>query len=222
MFLTHIDGVPSSTTAGHPRTIVHLTSPDLETWTRRGPLTLSSPRVIDACVFPCPDGLWRLWYKDEDDGASTWSATSPDLDRWTVERRVLPGRPDASPHEGPNVFRLGGWYWLIVDEWRGQAAYRSRDAVSWDRQGLFGDVPGADPDDRRYVRHADVLVRGDRAAIYYFTHPRWDERSQSEGPKSPAERATAIHHGLLHVAAGRLVFERDIAADAPLLGVAAP
>lgn len=216
MWLSYISGVPDDW-PGVKRTITHFTSPDLESWTRVGPLRLSSPRVIDACVHRCPDGLWRLWYKDEDAGSSTWCATSRDLFGWEVEGMVLPGSPDAAPHEGPNVFVLGGWYWLIVDEWRGQGVYRSRDAVSWGRQGLIADQPGADLMDRRFARHADVVVVGEHAAMYYFTHPEWDERSQTEGPPDVAARKTAVHHGLLRVVDDVLVFERDVAEGVALL-----
>lgn len=216
MFLSYISGVPDGFTSVD-RTIVHFTSPDLERWTRIGPLQLSRRNVIDACVFPNPQGGWRLWYKDEAQGSSTWSATSPDMFEWTLEGLVLPGKPDAPPHEGPNVFALGGWYWLIVDEWRGLAVYRSDDTLHWTRQGLIGGEPGADPMDQRFVRHADVVVVGDHAALYYFTHCEWDELGDPAGPPDTQARRTAIHHGRLTVAGGELVFERDIPAATPLL-----
>jgi hypothetical protein len=215
MFLSYITGVPTHWKV--PRTITHFTSPDLETWTRVGPLTLSSSNCIDACVFSSPDGQWRMWYKDEGQGSSTWSATSPDMMNWTLEGLVLPGSPDAPPHEGPNVFALGGHYWLIVDEWRGQAVYRSDDTLRWTRQGLIADRPGADPMDQRFARHADVVVNGDHAAMYYFTHPEWDERSQTDGPPDVAARRTAIHQARLTVVDGVLVCERDISKDLALL-----
>jgi hypothetical protein len=216
MFLSYITGVPTHWKV--PRTITHFTSPDLETWSRVGPLKLSSSNCIDACVFPSPDGQWRMWYKDEGQGSSTWSATSPDMMNWALEGLVLPGSPDAPPHEGPNVFALGGHYWLIVDEWRGQAVYRSNDTLRWTRQGLIADAPGADPMDQRYARHADVVVNGDHAAMYYFTHPEWDERSQTDGPPDVAARRTAIHQARLTVVDGVLLCERDIPKDLGLLG----
>ena len=215
MYLSYISGTPTHWNV--PRTITHFVSDDLENWRGVGPLALSSDRVIDAAVYKCPDGLWRLWYKDENHGSATWCATSPDLFEWTVEGIVIPGSPDAAPHEGPNVFELGGFYWLIVDEWKGQAAYRSDDCTIWTRQGILGGEPGADASDRRYVRHADVVVVRDHAALYYFTHPEWDERSQAEGPPDVAARKTAVHHGRLTVRDGVLLLERDIPADLAIL-----
>ncbi|WP_137151479.1 family 43 glycosylhydrolase [Devosia sp. FKR38] len=216
MFLSYISGIPSDW-PGVPRTIVHYTSPDLSTWTRVGPLTLSSPRVIDAAVAPCPDGLWRLWYKDENNHSATWAATSPNLMDWTVEGEVIPGDKGGRGHEGPNVFVLGGWHWMIVDEWRGKGVYRSSDARNWQWQGLIGDVPGLAGDDKRLARHADVVVVGEHAVLYYFTHPEWNEHSQAEGPPDIAARRTAIHHGKLRVVDGVLVLERNVAGNAPLL-----
>ncbi|WP_108396348.1 family 43 glycosylhydrolase [Devosia submarina] len=216
MWLSYIPGVPDNW-PGVPRTITHFTSPDLENWTRVGPLTLNGPRVIDACVYRCPDGLWRMWYKDEDAGSSTWSAVSDDLFTWRQEGLVLPGTPDGPPHEGPNVFELGGWHWLIVDEWRGQGVYRSHDAINWTRQGLIGGEPGEDPMDKRFVRHADVVVAGEHAAMFYFTHPEWDEINAKAGPPDVAARRTAIHHARLIVVDDVLVFERNIPPSMALL-----
>ncbi len=215
MYLSYVPGIPDDW--NERRTITHFTSEDLVTWTRVGPLALSSDRVIDAAVFLCPDGQWRLWYKDERNGSGTYVARSHDLYDWTVEGCAIPGWPDAVPHEGPNVFALGGHIWMIVDEWRGQGVYRSDDAVHWTRQGLIGDQPGIDVLDRKLVRHADVVVNGDHAALYYFTHPEWDEASQSVGPQTVAARRTAIHHGRLTVQDGVLALERDIAATLALL-----
>lgn len=215
MYLSYVPGIPDDW--NERRTITHFTSDDLVTWKRVGPLALSSDRVIDACVFQCPDGLWRMWYKDERNGSGSYVASSPDLFDWTVEGCAIPGSPDAAPHEGPNVFALGGYIWMIVDEWRGQGVYRSDDAIAWTRQGLIGDAPGADAMDIKLARHADVVVNGGHAALYYFTHPEWDEASQAAGPLSVDARRTAIHHGKLAVQDGVLILERDIAPDLPLL-----
>jgi hypothetical protein len=178
-------------------------------WTRHGFLELSSRFVIDACVANCPDGRYRLWYKDEADGASTLVVSSPDLYSWTDEGVAIPGKPTGQPHEGPNVFVLGGVYWMIVDEWRGQAVFRSTDARTWTRQGLILDAPGDDPMDRRFARHADVVVTGETtAALYYFTHPQWDEQNKPD-PLTAEERRTVIHVARVWVEDGTLMATRD-------------
>lgn len=208
MYLTHIRGVPDRWD-GHPRRIREYVSDDLRDWRAVGDLALSSDRVIDAAVARCPDGRWRLWYKDEADASTTWSAVSDDLSAWHVEGRVLGGRP----HEGPNVFELGGWWWLLVDEWRGMGVYRSRDAVSWERQGGSDDVilaaPGEHPEDRTFGRHGDVVVADDGASalLYYFTHPWWDGSELGSAGHREA-RVSAVHAARLTVAGGVLACER--------------
>ena len=78
MYLTYFPGAPE-TVHGVERAITHFTSPDLVGWTRQSVLPLQKPNVIDACVALAPDGLYRMWYKDEADGSCTWAATSTDL-----------------------------------------------------------------------------------------------------------------------------------------------
>lgn len=206
MYLSVVEGVPDRWD-GHARRIVEYRSPDLERWTRIRSLPLSSDRVIDACVAHCPDGLWRLWYKDEAHDSTTWVASSPDLGdehEWRVEGEAIGGRP----HEGPNVFELGGWWWMLVDEWRGFAAYRSTDAVTWTRQGgpdavLLGAAPVG--------RHGDVVVEGDTATLYHFIHPHWTG-SEIDAAPTPASRITwleaaslAVRDGTLLVGEGRVL-----------------
>ena len=208
MYLSYITGTPDRW-PGFPRHIVHFTSPDLETWTRRGVVPLASDYVIDAAVARCPDGLYRLWYKDEGHGSCTGVATSSDLYSWTPAGVAIPGKPDGNPHEGPNVFEMGGWWWLIVDEWHGQAIFRSTDAIHWTRQGRMLDDPGTHPEDRRFARHADVVVSGDVAALFYFTHPGWAE-TETPAPLTHGERRTVVHVARLTVQDGTLVAERDV------------
>jgi hypothetical protein len=97
------------------RQILHYTSQDLIGWQHHGPVALGSARVIDAALHPLPGGGYRMWFKDEEHGSHTYCADSPDLEAWGPARPALTG----FEHEGPNVFRLGGRYWLIVDDWHG-------------------------------------------------------------------------------------------------------
>ncbi|MHC6591976.1 family 43 glycosylhydrolase [Arthrobacter sp. C152] len=195
---------------GGPRTdwtgkaeIVQFASRDLEEWDYLGPIDLDSPRVIDAAVARCGDGRYRLWYKDEARGSNTFSAVSdtPDDPRsWVLEGVAIPGRP----HEGPKVFRLGGSYWMIVDEWRGQAVYRSDDAAgSWARQehrdGLILTAPESVEGRPVVGRHADVVPLGGantpdggpQALIVYFTHPHWN--GEDIGTMVPDHRTHLSH-----------------------------
>lgn len=196
MFLTEIDGIPDRW-PGFGRTIVEYTSADLRRWSRRGPLALSSDRVIDAAVARTPDGAWRLWYKDEAADSVTMVASSTDLDAWSLDGVAIGGRP----HEGPTVFELGGSWWMIVDEWRGMGVYRSDDGVGWTRQGdpdavILASAPGsAQGSHGAHVRHGDDLW------FYFF-------RTAADGAAHGAtgeRRRSAVHRVRLDVEAGNLV-----------------
>lgn len=205
MFLTCIAGVPDGW-HGHPRRIVQFVSDDLENWTRLGEVPLASDRVIDAAVARTRDGRLRLWFKDEAADSTTGVAGSDDYEHWDVEGTAVGG----DPHEGPNVFELGGWFWMIVDAWRGQRVLRSDDGLTWVEHPTILNVPGVHPDDRQVGRHADVVVTGaDTAVVFYFTHPGWDgtDLAAAEGVDA---RVTAIHRAALTVVDGRLQCDRNV------------
>jgi hypothetical protein len=197
MYLTWIAGTPDDW-AGHERHIVHFVSDDLAAWRRVGRVEVGSDFAIDAAVARTPDGRLRLWFKNEARGSTTWSAVSDDGHDWVPEGLVV----DGEPHEGPNVFELGGWWWLLVDEWRGLGVYRGSDGEHWQRQPqLVLDRPGYHPLDRQVGRHADVVVGRDTAVIFYFTHPGFDGVELAEATPLAARR-TAVHAARLTVAEG--------------------
>lgn len=180
MFVSYIAGIPDRW-EGHNRHVLHHVSDDLVTWEYRGVVPLSSDRVIDACVAPLGAAGYRMWFKDEAARSTTWSADSPDLETWGPSVPVITGRP----HEGPNVFTLGGHHWLIVDEWRGQAVYRSDDLTTWERDGLILDSPGSRPTDSSVGNHADVVVGAaadgsEIAWVFYFAHEVWPSSPEGE------------------------------------------
>jgi len=199
MYVSYIRGIP-----GPGEDLPMLI--DLLAWEHHGPLPLSSNRVIDACVLERPGGGFRMWFKDETDGSSTWSADSDDLYTWTVSGRVL--QTDGG-HEGPNVLTFGGWHWLLVDSWAGQLVYRSHDLAHWEPAGaiLAGahSQPFARVDDVGPGLHADVVVQGERAWVFYFTHP---DRVGSEHPTIRSRRSS-IQVAELLVVDDRLVCQRD-------------
>lgn len=211
MYVSYIRGIPTG--LRHPRSIHHYTSEDLINWQHHGALPLASASVIDACVFRLPDGRFRLWYKDEAAGSITAAAESADLFSWKDIGPVIPGRA----HEGPNVFEFGGFYWLIVDEWRGFAVYRSNDLDNWTFTGHILDRPGTRPDDGGIGLHGDVVVEGNRAFVFYFTHP---DRTPGKPELTSVERRTSIQVAELTVSDGALHCDRDCA-PAYRLGVPA-
>jgi hypothetical protein len=203
MFVSYVRGVPASWSG--ERHIVHMLSHNLWDWEYQAILPLSSERVIDACVFALPGGGWRMAYKDEEHGSFTYAADSPDLFRWTVSGPLITD----CPHEGPNVFTWQGAYWMITDPWRGLGVYRSADLQTWVRQADILDAPGVRRDDGAIGHHADVLVQGKRAYIFYFTHPEVVGMAPADAVWTYAMRRTSLQAAELELHDGLLVCDRD-------------
>ncbi len=167
MYVSYVPGISNDWSG--TRHILHMTSRNLWDWKFESKLNLSSDKVIDAAVLRLSSGAWRMWYKDEVNQSHTYAADSADLFNWTVCGPVI----TECPHEGPNVFYWQQSYWMITDFWNGLGVYRSDDAEHWERQGTILDVPGRRTEDGVIGGHADIEVQGDRAFIFYFTHPAW-------------------------------------------------
>lgn len=205
MFLTVVPGV--FTDWKHPRHIVQLTSTDLRTWRNARDIPLASDRVIDAAVTRLPGGGWRMWYNNERDGKSIYYADSPDLENWTGRGKVVD-----QAGEGPKVFQWRGAWWMITDVWRGLAVYRSTDAVNWTRQpDNLLQQPGKGADDGVIGGHADVVVVGDRAWLFYFTHPGRGnvQGGAGTGTDGPEQRRSSLQVTELIQEGDRLRVERD-------------
>ncbi len=201
MFVSYVPGVPQEWFG--PRHMLHYTSENLWAWQFESRLELSSNKVIDACVFRMPSGRWRMWYKDEANSSHTYAADSDDLYHWQVAGPVITG----FAHEGPNVFLWQHAYWMIVDRWQGQAVFRSDDALSWTRQIDILGASGTRADDGAIGRHADVLVQGDEAYIFYFTHPQ-----EILGKHNPHDSAWPFEEKRTSLQVARLAYEGGVLA----------
>ncbi|GAB3663830.1 family 43 glycosylhydrolase [Echinicola sediminis] len=175
MFVSYIQGVRNHW--GGASNIHYFTSENLWDWDHQGPLTLSSDRIIDATLFKMPNGQFRIWYKDDSRGGITMVSESSDLVHW--ETKDVPAIGGGA-HEGPKVFEFKGHYWMLTDEWHGQRVYRSEDLENWEKQGLILDKPSSREDDTPSGAHGDVLVFGDKAYAFYFTHPGRDSHSATK------------------------------------------
>ena len=204
MYLTFVPGV--FTDWNHPRQIIHLTSKNLINWDFQSKLELSSDRCIDACVFRLPDGTWRMYYNNEVDSKSIYYADSPDLYRWTDSGRKVIGDQAG---EGPNVFFWKDKAWMVVDNWKGLGIYSSDDFVSWKRQkSNILQEPGTGADDQVIGQHPCVVVSGDRAFIFYFTHFGQASGKQGTGDFSGTRRS-CIQVAELEYEDGEIVCNRD-------------
>jgi hypothetical protein len=203
MFLTYVPGIFSDW--NHPRWIIHLTSRNLINWDFESKLSLSSDRCIDACVFRLPGGGWRMYYNNEADGKSIYYADSPDLYKWTDSGKKVVGDKSG---EGPNVFRWKDRYWMVVDNWSGCGIYSSGDMINWIRQEKnILQEPGFGADDKVIGGHPCVVVSGEKAYIFYFTHPG---RIPGSKPASPYEsRRSSIQVAELEYADGNIFCDRN-------------
>jgi hypothetical protein len=205
MYASYVPGVPHDWSG--PRRIIHYTSNNLWDWRKESILALSSDRVIDACVHRLPSGGWRMWYKDEARGSHIYAADSADLFHWQVAGPVMADHAQ----EGPNVFHWRGRYWMITDAWSGLEAYGSKDAEHWTYSSTLLTTPGKRVDDGWLGQHADVLVQGDAAYVFYFTHPgRHTPIAESVTEVEPyALRRTSLQVAPLGTDGDRLTCDRD-------------
>ena len=202
MFLTYVPGVFSNW--NHPRDIVHLSSNNLLNWHYESTLPLANHKVIDASIFHLPDGNWRLWYNNENDGKSIYYADSKDLYNW-----VDKGKAIAARGEGPKVFWFQNKYWMVVDVWKGMEIYYSDDLLTWTKQSTrILEQPGKGQDDQAIGGHADVVVNNDRVFLFYFTHPgRRKDKPAIQG--TIEDRRSVIQLTELFYENDELVCDRD-------------
>jgi len=203
MFLTFVPGVFRDW--NHPRWIVHLTSINLINWNFEAKLNLSSDRCIDACVFQLPDRTWRMYYNNERDRKSIYYADSPDLYKWTDSGiKVIGDRPG----EGPVVFQWKGRNWMVIDVWDGLDIYSSEDFVTWQKQekNILRE-PGRGLDDNVIGQHPDIVVTGDKAYIFYFTHP--GRIPDNRGKDNYQMRRSSIQVAELEYTGEQIVCDRD-------------
>ncbi len=203
MYVSYVPGVPIHWTG--TRHIVHITSKNVWDWKFESKLKLSSERVIDACVFQMPSGVWRMWYKDETNHSHTYLAESNDLYSWQVIGSVITD----CPHEGPNVFFWKGSYWMLTDPWNGLGVYRSTHADHWERQGNILSDSGTRVDDYTIGLHADVLIQEERAFVFYFTHPDRTTKAEPPDPHPLSYKRTSLQVAELELENGVLVCHRD-------------
>jgi hypothetical protein len=202
MYVSYVRGIPDSWNYG--RKIIHYTSKNLWDWKFEAILKLSSDRVIDACVFQLPGGVWRMWYKDENNNSYTYAAESRDLYHWDVVGPSVTG----IAHEGPNVFYWKNRYWMIADFWKGLMVLHSGNGTDWTRQKDILDIPGGRPDDGAYGHHADILVQGENAYLFYFTHPGEGNR-QNPDRESYEWKRTSLQVAKLELLEDELACRRD-------------
>ena len=131
-------------------------------------------------------------------------ADSPDLYNWADSgTKVVPDRG-----EGPKVFEWMGRYWMITDAWDGLGVFSSDDLLNWTRQeeNILKE-PGTGEDDGVMGGHADVVVSGDRAFVFYFTHP--GRTPENRGTDNYETRRSSIQVAELEYRDGKITCDRN-------------
>ena len=207
MFVSYIQGVRNHWSGN--ACIAHYTSKNLWDWKYAGKPQINS-NISDPTLYRTPDGTWKMWYKDQNRGSVTMMAESKNLKKWITHDQPAIG---GNAHEGPKVFRFGNYYWMITDEWQGLRVYRSTDLNTWEKQGLLLDKPGKRFQDTPQGAHADVVVAGDKAYIFYFTHPgrksHTETRNDESGNLPYQYRRSCIQVAPLTIQDGLLICDRN-------------
>ncbi|WP_440903385.1 hypothetical protein ACMZOO_10990 [Catenovulum sp. SX2] len=202
MYLTIVPGVFDNWR--HPRSIAHFTSSNLLDWQYVSTLKLNTNKVIDADVVALPQGGYRMFYNDEPDGKSVYYADSKDLYTWEDKGKAKL----QSRGEGPTTFYWQGYWWLVVDAWKGLAVYRSTDLENWQQQAEhLVQTPGTGKDDGVIGGHPDVVVNNDRAYLFYFTHP--GRTAENKGKDNYQTRRSSIQVSELEFVDGWLTTDRN-------------
>tara|TARA_R110000868_G_scaffold107780_2_gene294766 strand:- start:24574 stop:25587 length:1014 start_codon:yes stop_codon:yes gene_type:complete len=202
MYLTIVPGVFNDWY--HPRSIIHLTSINLIDWAYQSTLKLASERCIDACVFKLANGTWRMYYNNENDGKSVYYADSKDLYHWKDSgEKVISNRG-----EGPKVFRWKDKNWMVWDSWDGISVYKTDDFIHWKKQkNNILKEPGMGEDDGVKGGHPDVVVNGDKAYIFYFTHP--GRTPENKGVDNYETRRSSLQVAELKYVDGEIKCDRN-------------
>tara|TARA_R110000868_G_scaffold98706_5_gene271809 strand:+ start:2207 stop:3226 length:1020 start_codon:yes stop_codon:yes gene_type:complete len=205
MFVVYIKGARNHW--GGEARILRYTSDNLWDWTYQNILTLSSDKVIDASLFKTKDGIWKMWYKDGAEGGNVMLSESKDLIHWkNIKKPTILG----GAQEGPKIFEFQGYYWMLADEWHGMRVYRSKDLEHWEKQGLVLDNASKRKDDGPMGAHGDVLIFGDKAYVFYFTHPGRKSHLETDDTKSfYTNHRTSIQVAPLVFENGTLISNRD-------------
>jgi len=207
MFVVYIKGVANHWSG--IANMAHYTSENLWDWNFEGFIEVDESDIIDATLMQMPDGKWRMWYKWNN---ISMYADSNDLYTWKSHPK--PAINDQA-HEGAKVFRFKDSYWLITDQWAGMGVYKSDDLENWKKQkSVILDKPSFRPEDTPSGAHGDVVVTGDKAYIFYFTHPGRKLHAEAEMDKNgnyPYDiRRSSIQVAELDVADGELIVkDRD-------------
>jgi hypothetical protein len=208
MIVTYIPRIGGNGHWGGKGQLAHYTSRDGENWTDLGFVDVGSDNIIDPAVVRLDDGRWLLVFRDDNAGVKTARCVSEDLRTW----KRLEGVTGDRAHEGPVIFQWRGKYWLLCDEWRGLGVYVSDDGIDYTHHNVILNTPGKRREDNVNGAHPGVAVVGDRAFVFYFTHPGrvpGVPAESSPGTSTYEHNRSSIQVAELEIIDGKLTVDRD-------------
>ena len=216
-----------------PIQILHYTSEDLWHWKLYGNIDNRDENGVNGLCYPSafrmPNGRWRLFLMNYT--GSLHYMESSDMYQWSKPVKIMDGGTVAQTN--PNVFRLGGCYWMMTDSSFGYSVYRSNDCEKWTLQdgGMLFGLQSVSPDmmhsgtgsvsqrmdDNAFPHNAGVVVFDDHAYLFYYTHPErpvglspaYDKRVVERLHSTPHLRRSVIQVAELTVKDDRLYGKRD-------------
>jgi hypothetical protein len=98
---------------------------------------------------------------------------------------------------------------MIVDVWKGLEIYQSTDLLTWKKQSTrILEQGGTGEDDGAIGGHCDVIVNGNKAYVFYFTHPGRTKLSPAPASSIAAKRSV-IQVAEMTMKNGEITCDRD-------------
>jgi hypothetical protein len=210
MFVTYKDNAEPPW--GGKGVIRHYTAPasdPLNGWKLAGVPDFPQPDPIDATLIEV-DGKVRAYYRVAEGGGIHWSETA-DFKTWTHHGKC-PGdvnRKGAGYQEAPYVFRFGKFFWMLTDPHKGLAVHRSDDGITWQQKPVILEKSGTGPQDGSLGRHPSVLVRNERAFLFYHVEPQRPYPTPPPEKRSLDMKKSVLQVAEIRIVDGQLVCDRD-------------
>jgi len=208
---------------GGPGMIVHYKAAQnnpINGWEKVGVMHDTTMSTLDATVYK-KDNLFHVWYKGKKKGQKKnelYHLVSSDLAKWEdrgfsqsdVFNKSVSG---SGFEEAPYIFTWKGKDWLITDPHNGLFVYNSEDSEHWKFQGTILKDGGIRELDNTMARHCSVIVKGDRAFIFYHVEPWREYENEKKGLpifKQPIKnKQSVLQMAELELVNNKLVCVRD-------------
>jgi len=228
LFVTYkSDTLPVKGPWGGPGKIVHYKTPSnnpIDGWMKVEDMHDPEINALDATVYES-EGLFHVWYKGKLEGAAKnelFHLVSTDMKKWEnrgfSQSDVFNEKATGSDfEEAPYIFQWKNSFWLITDPHNGFFVYQSADGENWKFQGTILKESGTRSLDNSIARHCSVVVKDDRAFIFYHVEPwrRYDLEKKQGNERVPifkqpvGNRRSVLQMAELELQSGRIVCNRN-------------